>query len=173
MPNREEKKQIVEELKDKLNQVKAAIFTDYRGLNVEEITELRKQLREAGIEYKVVKNTLTRIAAKDINMDFLEEYLTGPTAIAFSFEDPVTPAKILSKFANSHKALDIKAGLVEGKLIDVEGIKALADLPSREVLIAKVIGGMQAPISGLVGVLNGPMRGLVYALKAIQDKKSA
>jgi large subunit ribosomal protein L10 len=173
MPNREEKKQIVEELKDKLNQVKAAIFTDYRGLNVEEITELRKQLREAGIEYKVVKNTLTRIAAKDINMDFLEEYLTGPTAIAFSFEDPVTPAKILSKFANSHKALDIKAGLVEGKLIDVEGIKALADLPSREVLIAKVIGGMQAPISGLVCVLNGPMRGLVYALKAIQDKKSA
>lgn len=173
MPNREEKKQIVEELKDKLNQVKAAIFTDYRGLNVEEITELRKQLREAGIEYKVVKNTLTRIAAKDINMDFLEEYLTGPTAIAFSFEDPVTPAKILSKFANSHKALDIKAGLVEGKLIDAEGIKALADLPSREVLIAKVIGGMQAPISGLVGVLNGPMRGLVYALKAIQDKKSA
>ncbi|QSQ08957.1 50S ribosomal protein L10 [Koleobacter methoxysyntrophicus] len=173
MPNREEKKQIVEELKDKLNQVKAAIFTDYRGLNVEEITELRKQLREAGIEYKVVKNTLTRIAAKDINMDFLEEYLNGPTAIAFSFEDPVTPAKILSKFANSHKALDIKAGLVEGKLIDVEGIKALADLPSREVLIAKVIGGMQAPISGLVGVLNGPMRGLVYALKAIQDKKSA
>lgn len=173
MPNREEKKQIVEELKDKLNQVKAAIFTDYRGLNVEEITELRKQLREAGIEYKVVKNTLTRIAAKDINMDFLEEYLTGPTAIAFSFEDPVTPAKILSKFASSHKALDIKAGLVEGKLIDAEGIKALADLPSREVLIAKVIGGMQAPISGLVCVLNGPMRGLVYALKAIQDKKSA
>ncbi|NPV44948.1 MAG: 50S ribosomal protein L10 [Firmicutes bacterium] len=173
MPNREEKKQIVEELKDKLNQVKAAIFTDYRGLNVEEITELRKQLREAGIEYKVVKNTLTRIAAKDMNMDFLEEYLTGPTAIAFSFEDPVTPAKILSKFASSHKALDIKAGLVEGKLIDAEGIKALADLPSREVLIAKVIGGMQAPISGLVCVLNGPMRGLVYALKAIQDKKSA
>lgn len=166
----EQKKEVVKELKDKLNGSKATILTDYRGLDVAEITELRRQLREAGVEYKVVKNTLTRIAAKDAGYDFLEDYLVGPTAIAFS-EDPVAPAKVLSNFAKEHKDLELKAGMLDGKLLDKDAIKQLADLPSREVLLARVLAGMQAPISGLVNVLNGPLRGLVYALQAIKDKK--
>ncbi|MDI3533710.1 MAG: large subunit ribosomal protein [Thermosediminibacterales bacterium] len=174
MGNRAVKERVVEEIRDKFERANSALLTDYRGLNVAEVTELRKQLREAGIEYKVVKNTLTRLAIKDFDYsDELKEFLQGPTAIAFSYEDPVAAAKILSKFAKDHKNLEIKVGLVEGKVVDINGIKNLADLPSREVLIAKVLAGMQAPISGLVNVLNGPMRGLVYALQAIKDKKQS
>lgn len=174
MGNRAVKERVVEEIRDKFERASSALLTDYRGLNVAEVTELRKQLREAGIEYKVVKNTLTHLAIKDFDYsDELKEFLQGPTAIAFSYEDPVAAAKILSKFAKDHKNLEIKVGLVEGKVVDINGIKNLADLPSREVLIAKVLAGMQAPISGLVNVLNGPMRGLVYALQAIKDKKQS
>lgn len=168
-----EKKKMVEEIKEKLSEAKSAVLTDYRGLNVEQITELRRQLREAGVEYKVLKNTMVIRAANELEMEFLEEHLVGPTAIAFGIEDAVSPAKILSKFAKDNKDLEIKAGVLEGSLMDKDDIKNLADLPSREVLLGKVVGGMQAPISGLVNVLNGPMRGLVYALQAVKDKKEA
>ncbi|HHU69643.1 MAG TPA: 50S ribosomal protein L10 [Thermoanaerobacterales bacterium] len=173
MISRKEKEQLVNELKEKFTKAESAILTDYRGLDVEKISELRKRLREANVEYKVVKNTLARIAAKESGLDFLEEHLVGPTAIAFSYDDPVAPAKILNKFAKEFKILEVKMGLVEGKLMSPTDINALADLPSREVLIAKALAGMQSPISGFVNVLNGPIRGLVYTLKAIQDKKSA
>ncbi|WP_238134216.1 50S ribosomal protein L10 [Calderihabitans maritimus] len=173
MKKKLDKEKVVQELKEKLSQSSAAVLTDYRGLNVAEMTDLRAKLREAGVEFKVVKNTLTWLAAKDVGLEELEPYLEGPTAIAFSYEDPVSPAKILSNFAKEHDNLEIKAGILEGKVIDLQKIKALADLPSREELLAKTVGGFQAPLYGLVNVLQGTIRNLVYVLEAIRQQKGA
>jgi large subunit ribosomal protein L10 len=169
---RQEKVKAVEELKDKFGRSVAAILTDYRGLDVAEITELRKRLREQDVEFKVVKNTLAKLAIKDYDYN-LDEYLEGPTAVAFSYEDPVAPAKILNEFAKAHKELEIKAGVIEGKLAGIDVIKELATLPSREELLAKAVGSIQAPIAGLVGVLQGTISNLVYTLQAVQEKKAA
>jgi large subunit ribosomal protein L10 len=170
---RTEKKEIVKELKDKLLATKGAVLTNYRGLTVAMDTKMRRKLREAGVEYRVVKNTMTRIAAHDAGIDGLDKYLEGPTAIALSVTDPVAPAKVLADFIRENKlqVLEIKAGLVEGKVVDVDGVKALASLPPREVLIAQLLGTMQAPIAGFVRVLGGVPSNLVYALEAIRKQK--
>ena len=170
-----EKQAIVGELKEKLSNTKGAVLTNYRGLNVAQDTKLRRKLRDAGVEYRVIKNTMTRIAAKEVGIEGLDQYLEGPTAIAMSAVDPVAPAKILSEFIKENKlqALEIKAGLVEGKVIDVAGVKALASLPPREVLIAQLLGTLQAPITGFVRVLNGIPSNLVYALEAIRKQKES
>mgnify|MGYP005833614961 CR=1 FL=1 len=176
MPSQEtlqQKQQVVKELSEKMSSAQAMVFVDYRGLTVEQDTELRNALRKAGVEYKVVKNTLIRFAAKENNLDALEQYLNGPTAVALSAEDPVAPAKVISEFAKKYDKLQIKSGVVDKKVIDVEGVKALAELPPREVLIAKVLGGFNAPISGFVNVLNANIRGLVVALNAIAEKKAS
>jgi large subunit ribosomal protein L10 len=172
MGQRREKEIVVQELIEKFSDSKSAVLTDYRGLNVAEVTELRAKLREAGVEYKVVKNTLAYLAAKETGYEDIKEYLSGPTAIAFSTEDPVAPAKVLSEFAKDHENLEIKSGFLSGDILDVEEIKALADIPPREVLLAQIARGMKAPISGLVYSLKYPINGLVYALNAIKDKKS-
>jgi len=165
----------VAELKEKLTGSKGAVLTDYRGLNVALDTKLRRKMREAGVEYRVVKNTMTRIAAQEIGLDELVPYLEGPTAIAFSATDPVAPAKVIADFVKEHKlkTLTVKAGIVEGKVIDADGVKALANLPPREVLLAQVLAGMQAPIAGLVNVLQGSIRKLVYVLDAIREQKKS
>ncbi|MPM70111.1 50S ribosomal protein L10 [bioreactor metagenome] len=170
-----EKQALVEELKEKLSNTKGAVLTNYRGLNVAQDTKLRRKLREAGVEYRVIKNTMMRIAAKEVGLEGLEESLEGPTAIAISFTDPVAPAKVISEFVKENKlqALEVKAGLVEGKVIDAQGVKALASLPPREVLIAKALGSMQAPIVGMVNVLQGSIRNLVYALDAVRQQKES
>ncbi len=168
----EQKKQVVAELTEKVKAAQSIIFADYRGLTVEQDTQLRNALRAAGVEYKVVKNTLTSFAVKQNGLEGLDPYLNGPTAMALSSTDAVAPAKVLSDFAKKYEKLELKVGVVEGKLIDLDGIKALAELPSREVLIAKVLGGFNAPISGFVNVLNGNMRGLVVALNAIAEQKA-
>lgn len=173
MLNLDAKKQVVVEIKERLEKIQGAVLTDYRGLNVAEVTELRNKLREAGVEFKVLKNTLTKIAADEVGLEGLDPYLEGPTAIAFGVDDPVAPAKILSEFAKTHKALEIKAGILENKVIDPAGVKALADLPSREVLLAQVLGGMQAPMYGFAGALQGLIRNLVYVLDAVKEKKAA
>ncbi|WZL72643.1 50S ribosomal protein L10 [Clostridiaceae bacterium 35-E11] len=157
--NLEVKKQVVEEIKEKFNKAQSAVIVDYRGISVEEATELRKKMREAGVEYKVYKNTLTRLAAKETGFEALLGDLTGPNAIAFGYEDPVTPAKILNDFAKDHKALELKAGLVEGQYCDIQKIKEIAEIPSREVLLAKFLGSIKSPISNLA-----------YLLQAIADK---
>ncbi|TYP58730.1 50S ribosomal protein L10 [Thermosediminibacter litoriperuensis] len=172
MGTREEKQQLVAELKDKFSRARAAILTDYKGLNVGEITELRRKLREQGVEYKVVKNTLTKLAIKDFDYN-LDEYLEGPTAVAFGFSDPVAPAKVLVDFAKDHKQLEIKAGVVEGRVADKAMVEQLAKLPPKEELIAKTVGAIQSPLFGIVWVLQGPIRDLVYTLQAIQDKKAS
>lgn len=170
-----EKQAMVAEMKEKLSASKGAVLTEYRGLNVALDTKLRRKLREAGVEYRVVKNTMTRVAAREIGLDELAQYLEGPTAIAMSTTDPVAPAKVISDFVkeNKLKTLSVKAGLVEGKIIDAEGVKALASLPPREVLLAQVLAGMQSPIAGLVNVLQGSIRNLVYTLEAVRKQKES
>ena len=156
----ETKQQVVTEIADKLRASKSTIVVDYRGLTVSEATELRKQLREAGVEFKVYKNSLTRRAAEFAEMAELNEFLTGPNAIAFSNEDVVAPAKVLNDFAKDHEALEIKAGVIEGKLVTLDEVKAIATLPSREGLL-----------SMLLSVLQAPIRNLALATKAVADQK--
>lgn len=170
-----QKQEVVAELKAKFADTKGAVLTNYRGLTVAQDTQLRRKLREAGVEYRVIKNTMTRIAAKEAGIEGLDVYLEGPTAIAISVTDPVAPAKIISDFIKETKtqALEVKAGLVEGKVIDAASVKALADLPPREVLIAKALGSMQAPITGFVNVLQGTIRNVVYALDAVRKQKES
>ena len=140
----ETKQQVVTEIADKLRASKSTIVVDYRGLTVSEATELRKQLREAGVEFKVYKNSLTRRAAESAEMAELNEFLTGPNAIAFSNEDVVAPAKVLNDFAKDHEALEIKAGVIEGKLVTLDEVKAIATLPSREGLLSMLLSVLQA-----------------------------
>jgi len=173
MSIRNDKEAVVAELTKKLAAVKGAVLTDYRGLTVAQDTKLRRKLREAGVEYRVVKNTMARIAARELGLEGLDPYLEGPTAIAMSFADPVAPAKIISQFSKENKILEIKAGVVEGKVIDVAGVRALASLPSRQVLLAMLSNGMQAPIVGVVNVLQGNIRKLAYALDAVREAKES
>ena len=155
----ETKQQVVTEIADKLRASKSTIVVDYRGLTVSEATELRKQLREAGVEFKVYKNSLV-VVAESAEMAELNEFLTGPNAIAFSNEDVVAPAKVLNDFAKDHEALEIKAGVIEGKLVTLDEVKAIATLPSREGLL-----------SMLLSVLQAPIRNLALATKAVADQK--
>ncbi len=176
MPNEkalEEKREAVLKLKDSLSRAQTAVLTDYRGINVAQMTKLRKQLRDSGVEYRVAKNSLIRIAARDAGLEGLEKFLEGPTAIAFGYDDPVKPAKILMDFARENKQLEVKAGLLEGKLIGLDQVKWLADLPPREVLLARVAGGMASPLSGMAGVLQATIRNFVYALDALRRQRES
>ena len=129
---RPEKEAMVREIKERLSKAQGAVLADYRGLNAEEMTQLRREARNAGVEFKVLKNTLTILAARELDMNDLEPYLTGPTAFAFGYDDPVAPAKVVSGFAKKSKALEIKGGIVEGRVIGAEAVANLADLPGRE-----------------------------------------
>lgn len=156
------KSQVVAEIVEKLQKSSSTIVVDYKGLTVEEVTELRKKMREAGVEYKVYKNTLVTLAAKELGIEGISEYLEGPVAIAFGYEDATAPARILNDFAKDHKKLELKAGIVEGELYDTQKVVQLASIPSKEVLIAKLLGSIKAPLSNLA-----------YLLSAIKDKKEA
>jgi len=156
----QEKQLAVDEISAKLRESSATVVADYRGLNVAQVTELRKQLREAGIEFQVLKNSLVRRATANTELTELDQVLTGPTAIAFSKDDAVAPAKILNDFAKKNDKLEIKGGVVEGRVVDTAQIKALADLPSREGLL-----------SMLLSVLQAPMRNFALAVKAVAEKQ--
>ncbi len=169
----QEKKAIVEEIKEKINESEAVVLVDYRGLNVDDLTKLRQECRDAGVDYKVYKNTLMRFAFKDSGYEDFNKYLIGPNAVAFGYDDPVEAAKITYNFSKDHEELEIKAGIVDGRIIDVEEVKSLASLPSKEVLIAQALSGLNAPITGFVNVLQGNIRNLVYALNAIKEKQEA
>lgn len=166
-----EKEATVKELTEKLEGSAGCILTDYRGLDVKAITELRRKLGEQGIDYKVVKNTLFKIAASGLGLPDLEGVLAGPTAIAFSKGDPTICAKLISEFAREHKELQIKGGILGRSILDAPSVATLATLPPREVLLGRVLGAMQGPISGLVGVLSGTIRSLVYVLEAVRKQK--
>ena len=168
-----EKKQIVAELTETLKNAQAGVLFDYRGLTVDEDTKLRNDLRAAGVTYHVVKNTLTRFASKEVGLDELDPVLHGPTALAVSSTDAIAPAKVLAKFAKDNDVVSIKAGFVDGKVIDVKGVEELAKLPSKEELIAKLMGSLNAPVSGVVNILQGNIRAMAIALNAYAEKKAA
>lgn len=172
MPNFEEKQKVVDDIRQKIEGSTGIIIADYRGLTVSQVTNLRVELREAGVEYRVLKNTMVSRAADEIGLQGLETFLKGPTAIAFS-PDPVMPAKILMEYSKKNKNLKIKAGIIEGIVVGPEMIKELAGLPSREVLLSQVLAGLQAPIQGMVNVLQGPIRKLGYALEEVRKVKEA
>lgn len=167
------KSQNVEEIKEKIGKAQSVVLVDYRGLNVEQLTELRSQYRKAGVDYKVYKNTMMRLAFKDLGLEDFNEFLKGPSAVAFGYDDPVEVAKITAEFAKTNTKLEIKAGIVDGKVIDVDGVNSLASLPSREVLVAQVLGGLNAPIQGFANVLQGTIRSLAIVLNAIAEEKAA
>lgn len=150
----EQKKQLVKDMIETLKSAQAGVFVDYCGLTVEEDTELRRKFREAGVEYKVVKNTLTSRAIKEIGLDAIEPVLNGPTALAISVDNPVAPAKIIDEFAKKHEALQVKAGFMDGAVISLAEIKQLAETPSKEELLARMMGSMKSPISALARLLN-------------------
>jgi large subunit ribosomal protein L10 len=154
-----QKQQYVAELAEKLKTSVAGVVVDYKGINVADDTLLRRQLREAGVEYFVVKNTMLRFAAKEAGLDGLNSVLEGTTALAISKEDPIAAAKVLSKFADDHKNFTIKAGYMDGEVMDVDKVVALGKLPSKEQLVGQ-----------LVSVLVAPIRGLAVALNAIAEK---
>lgn len=168
----QEKKQVVIDLTQKLKSAASGVLVDYRGLTVEQDTQLRNEFRKAGVEYTVVKNTLTRFASKEVGLDELDDILHGPTSLAIHATDLVAPAKIIAEFAKKNDKIEIKAGFVEGKVISVEQVKQLADLPTKEELISSVLRGFNAPLTGFVNVLNGNLRGLVVALNAIAEQKA-
>lgn len=171
--NRTEKETIVQELAQRLADTPATFLADYRGINVEQATQLRRELTQAGVEYRVVKNNLLKLAAQGTPSEELQSFCAGPTAIALSGADPVAPAKILSKFAKEIDAFELKAGVLSGKLLSVTEIGALAALPSREELLAKALSSMNAPVSNFVGTMAAMPRSLVQVLNAIGQSKAA
>ncbi|MHB0867193.1 MAG: 50S ribosomal protein L10 [Thermoleophilia bacterium] len=171
--NKQEKAAKVKELAEQVKGSTAMLLADYRGLTVAEARALRSGMREAGAHYEVVKNTLMNRAADEAGASELKELLTGPTAIAFCPEDAVNPAKVLVKAAKDYKPLEIKGGILEGRIVDAEKIKFLASLPPKEVLLAQLLGTMQGPIRGLATVCAGPIRGLATVLDRIREQKEA
>lgn len=150
----ENKKAMVAQLIERLQNSQAGVIADYRGLTVEEDTNLRRKLREAGVEYTVIKNSIVRFAIREVGLEGLEDVLEGPTAIATSTDDVISPAKVLNDFAKENEAMEIKAGFVDGKVISVDEVKMYASIPSKEVLISKMLGSLQSPISALARTLQ-------------------
>lgn len=163
----------VAEIKDRFAGASGVIMADYRGLTVKEMQGLRSKLRGLGADVKVYKNTLTELAVRELAMPSMDEILEGPTAFVFTEGDPAAPAKALVDYAKDHKALELKGGYIEHTVLNADGIKAVAALPPREVLIAKFLGTLQAPASSFVRVLNGPAAAFARALQAIADQKAA
>ena len=159
--NIELKKTVVAEIKEKFEKAKTVVLVDYRGLTVAEDTELRSQLRKAGVEYCVLKNTMINIATKDMGFTEMKEQLNGPTAVAFSYEDMIAPAKILTDFSKKAKKMTIKCGVCDGAYLNADGVQALANLPSKEVLIAKIMGSMMSSVSKFV-----------YCVEALRKKQA-
>ncbi|MBT1073571.1 50S ribosomal protein L10 [Pelotalea chapellei] len=171
--NKQSKQELVVQMHDRLTRAKAVFLADFRGMSVGQATNLRNELRSASVEYKVFKNTLLDLAAEGTDVECIRPHLAGPTAIAISYDDPVSAAKVLNKFAKDPTGkFVLKAGVLSGKLLDLKQIQALADLPSREVLIGKMLGSMQAPATNFVGVLAALPGSLVRVLDAIRVQKT-
>jgi large subunit ribosomal protein L10 len=166
-----EKQSIVEDIKDRFEKSKVVIVTDYKGLDVISINSLRRQLREADCEYRVVKNTLLRRASEDTDIAVIKDTFTGPNAVTFSYEDPVAPAKVLTEFAKSNDNLEIKVGFMDGKMLDANAVKALSALPSREVLLSQLLSAMNGVPGAFVRTLNGILGQMLNVLMAIKEQK--
>jgi len=168
--DRKEKKQVVSDLGNKVEGFQAVVLTNYRGLNVEQMNNLRQRLREEKISYHVVKNTLMKLASKGTDLEKLNDYFEGPTAIAISHGDPILLARILSEFLKAQTAFEIKVGLIQGRVVRPEELKALATMPSREVLLAQVMGGIQMPGIQLGGVILSALQQVLGVIQARADQ---
>jgi len=167
------KEALVAEIKDRFNESAAVIMADYRGLTVKQMQQLRTKVREVGGEIKIYKNSLTEIAVRELALPSMDEFLAGPTAFVFIEGDAVAPAKALTTFAKENPALELKGGFVQNQVVDSAGVKAIASLPSREELLAKLLGTMLNPLTGTVRVLSGPARAFVTVVDAIAKEKAA
>lgn len=168
--NREEKKEAIDELHEKFARAKTAVITGYSGINVEQITDLRSRLRKAAVEYRVVKNTLARKAAEGTGLEPLKDHFVGPVGIALGYDDVIAPSKVLFEFSKTQAKLQLKVGMLDGKLLKQADIKALASLPSLNALRGKIVGLLQAPASRMVGVLQAPAGQIARVMKAKADK---
>lgn len=168
--NRKEKAQVVSDLGEKVKGFQAVVLTNYRGLKVEQIDRLRQRLREEKISYHVVKNTLMKLASKGTDLEKLDNYFEGPTAMAISYGDPVLLAKILSEFVKTQPSLEIKVGLIQGKVTSPEEVKALATMPSREVLFGQILGGIQGTASQLGAVIYNAIQQVLGTIQARVDQ---
>ena len=167
------KSEKIDAIKANIEKAQVAIITEYSGLSVEEITKLRREVQKGGGDYMVTKNTLAKIAIKGTSYEAMAEKLTGPIALAFGFEDPVSPAKAVSKFIKDTKKGEIVGAVLDGKLLSAEETKALANLPSKSELYAKMLGSINSPASGIVGSINAVMSQLTRAMAAVRDQKAA
>lgn len=170
---RAKKVELVEELKQKLADSPSVIFLDYRGLKVKEASKIRFKLQDSGFDYRVAKNTLLKRATDALQIEGIEPYLEGPTAVVFGGDDPVALAKTLSGLAKEYKVLQFKGGILEKQVIGAETVKKLSELPPKEELIGRAVGGIKAPLYGLVNVLAGNLRNLVYVLNQISEQKAS
>lgn len=169
--NKQEKEEVIKEMADKLQRAKGAFVVSYQGLDVATMTAVRKELRKHQVEFQVVKNRLLKRASENTGTAAIKEHFVGPCALALTYDDVVTPAKVLIEQEKKSERLKIKIGQIAGKVVELEGIKRLAELPSREVLLAQALSAMQAVPASLVRTLNGIVTKLVFALKAIENKK--
>jgi len=167
------KQEKIEEMKENFAKAKVAVVTEYRGLTVEEITKLRRELQKQDSDYMVTKNTLAKVASKGTSFEVLAESLKGPVAIAFGFKDEVAPAKVLTKFIKDVKKGEIISAALDGKLLNAKETQVLANLPSKEELYAKMLGSINSPATGIVGAINAVMSSLVRAMDQVAKQKSA
>ena len=167
------KKDKIDEIKESVLNAKVAIVTDYRGLSVSEITELRRRLQKEEADFTVVKNTLAKVAIQNTEYEQLSDLLKGPSAIAFGFNDQAAPAKILTKFIKEAKKTEIKGAILDRRFLNVNEVKKLSEIPSKEELYAKMLGSLNSPASGIVNVTQGLMRALVIAMEEIRKQKEA
>ena len=168
-----EKAQAIEELAQKLRDSKGAVLLDYRGLNVSDISALRRQLRENEVEFQVAKNTLLRIAAQRAEIEVAPDLFAGPTAVAFGWRDEVAPARFLTEFARRNRLVQVKGGIVGGRSMDAEQIGRVAELPSRDVLLAHLLGVIQAPLAKALGTMQAPARKVAGLAQALRDKEES
>ncbi len=166
-----QKEAIVAEITEQLNEAKSVFLTDFKGLNVDEINDLRRVFTGASVQYRVVKNSLARLSVKEAGCDELLEYLDGPTAIAFGMDDPAAPARVIKEFAKDSDKLSVKVGLMDGVLIDSTRVNEIASLPSKVQLLGQLSGVLNAPLSNLVLSLNAILSKLVFALNAVKENK--
>lgn len=172
MIDRQRKEELVKELNESFGKAKATFLLEYRGITVEKITELRNSLREDSVDFRVVRNTLARLAVKGTDVELLKDHFEGPVAVAFSYKDAAAAAKTLTAFAKDEPKLKFRLATLGDKVLEAAEIKQLSELPTREELLGKVVGALNAVPTGLVGVLSALPRELVYVLKAIEDKKA-
>jgi len=168
-----QKAQVIAETRDDFERAKAAVLADYRGLTVHQMGQLRRKLAERGVVLKVIKNTLIKRAADEAGVEGLDPYLSGPTAVAFSYDDPVVAAKLMAEAIREFRRMEIKAGVLGKSAFDARAVRSLADLPSREVLLGKLVGTLNAPIQQLAWVLNAPLSNLARALDQVRLQKEA